>query len=59
MDGEEFAMKLFDDKGVVVVPGGAFGPENEGFIRISYATSYERLERAMNLMEEFVNENKR
>ncbi len=58
MDGYEFTMKLFEDKGVVVVPGSAFGPGNENHIRISYATAYDKLERAMDLIEEFSEENK-
>ena len=58
MNGYEFTMKLFEDKGVVVVPGSAFGPGNEQHVRISYATSYEKLEKAMDLIEEFAEENK-
>lgn len=42
----EFADRLLDDEGVVVLPGASFGAAAEGFIRISFVTSPERLEEA-------------
>lgn len=39
-------------RGVVVVPGEAFGDAGEGYARISYATSTEELEEALAIMEE-------
>lgn len=39
----EFCLKLLNDYDVLVVPGTAFGDSGEGYIRISYATSMERL----------------
>jgi aspartate aminotransferase len=39
-------------RGVVVVPGEAFGDAGEGYARISYATSTEELEEALSIMEE-------
>jgi aspartate aminotransferase len=39
------------DRGVVVVPGEAFGAAGEGYARISYATSTEELEEALEIME--------
>lgn len=38
-------------KGVVVVPGGAFGKYGENYVRFSYAASYEKIEEAMNRLE--------
>lgn len=38
-------------KDVVLVPGTSFGKYGEGHFRISYATSYEDLEEAMNRLE--------
>jgi aminotransferase len=35
------------------VPGDAFGPGGEGFVRCSYATSLERLEAAADRMQRF------
>jgi len=40
------------DRGVVVVPGEAFGEHGEGYARISYATSTEELEEALDVMRE-------
>ena len=44
---EETAMYLLKEAGVAVVPGSSFGVYGEGCIRISYANSYENLERAV------------
>ncbi len=41
---------------MVVVPGTAFGDGGEGYVRISYATSMEMIERGLELIEEFVRE---
>ena len=38
--------------GVSVLPGSAFGPYGEGYIRLSYANSYENLEKACDFMKE-------
>lgn len=54
MSSEEFCEKLLKEKRVAVVPGNAFGPGGEGYIRISYCYSREKLEQALNLMEEFL-----
>lgn len=54
MDGEQFAYALLDAKNVAVVPGGAFGESGKDFIRISYAYSLEILEKALDLIENFV-----
>jgi aspartate aminotransferase len=47
----EFADRLLQDVGVALVPGSAFG--SEGCIRISFATSMEILEDAMNRLQKF------
>jgi LL-diaminopimelate aminotransferase len=41
-----FADRLLDDEGVVVMPGSAFGAGGEGFFRISFVTSPERIAEA-------------
>ena len=41
-----FADRLLDDEGVVVMPGSAFGAGGEGFFRISFITSPERIAEA-------------
>lgn len=38
------------DRGVVVVPGNAFGANGEGYARISYATGTEELKEALDIM---------
>ena len=40
------------DRGVVVVPGEAFGDGGEGYARISYATDIETIEAALDIMAE-------
>jgi aminotransferase len=43
-----FALKLLQDYEVAVVPGDAFSSLGEGYVRISYAASMEKLETGMN-----------
>ncbi len=40
------------DRGVVIVPGGAFGSQGEGYARISYAASLETIREALDVMRE-------
>jgi aminotransferase len=54
MDDEAFAEKLLHEEHVAVVPGNAFGPGGEGFVRCSYATAYEKIEEALRRMEHFM-----
>jgi len=50
----EFSRKLLDEQKVAVVPGTAFGPSGEGYIRISYASSMDNLKEALNRMRKFL-----
>ena len=43
----EMADYLLDHAKIAAVPGSAFGPQGEGYIRLSYACSYERIVEAM------------
>ena len=43
----DFARDLLRAKKVAIVPGSAFGKSCEGYIRMSYASSYENLKEAM------------
>ncbi|MCB9144874.1 MAG: aminotransferase class I/II-fold pyridoxal phosphate-dependent enzyme [Anaerolineales bacterium] len=54
MDDETFAETLLREESVAVVPGNAFGPGGEGFVRMCYATSYEQIEEALRRMERFM-----
>lgn len=47
ISSEEFSMQLLEKAKVVVVPGTAFGEHGEGYVRISYATSKEKLINAL------------
>ena len=42
----DFAERLLEDEGVVVMPGSAFGAGGEGFFRISFITAPERIAEA-------------
>lgn len=50
----EFATRLLQQEKLAVVPGDAFSPLGEGYIRISYAYAMPQLEEAMNRLERFV-----
>ena len=54
MDDETFAESLLREEGVAVVPGNAFGPGGDGFVRACYATAYEKIEEALLRMERFM-----
>ncbi|MEK6751125.1 MAG: aminotransferase class I/II-fold pyridoxal phosphate-dependent enzyme [Chloroflexota bacterium] len=54
MDDETFAEALLREEGVAVVPGNAFGPGGDGFVRACYATAYEKIEEALLRMERFM-----
>lgn len=54
MSSVDFAMKLLEEKQVVIVPGTAFGDSGEGYVRISFATSKEEIAKGMELIKEFV-----
>ena len=41
-----FADRLMDEEGVIVLPGSAFGAGGEGFFRVSFITSPDRLRAA-------------
>ena len=55
MDDETFAEKLLREEHVAVVPGNAFGPGGDGFVRACYATEYSKIEEALHRMEKFMN----
>ena len=54
MTSEEFAMKFLEEQNVAVIPGTAFGDSGEGFLRISYAYSIEKLKVAMEKLAKFI-----
>jgi aspartate/methionine/tyrosine aminotransferase len=48
MTSESFCEYIFDQARVAIVPGNAFGKAGEGYVRLSYATAYEEIEKGMN-----------
>jgi aminotransferase len=54
MTSDEFATRLLNEEKLAVVPGTAFGGCGEGFLRISYAYSLEKLKIAIGRLEHFV-----
>lgn len=54
LDEETFAERLLHEEKVALVPGNAFGAGGEGFVRISYATAFEKIEEALHRMEKFM-----
>lgn len=54
MKSEEFADRLLKEAGVAVVPGSAFGEGGEGYIRISYAYSMEKLAEGLDRIENWI-----
>lgn len=54
LSSKEFAMRLLAEEKVACVPGGAFGPTGEGFLRCCFATSLEQIQVAMDRMAAFV-----
>lgn len=52
----EFCTELIKAKKVAAVPGTAFGNSGEGHIRISYATSQDKLITALDRIDEFIKE---
>ncbi|MDR1191190.1 MAG: aminotransferase class I/II-fold pyridoxal phosphate-dependent enzyme [Verrucomicrobiales bacterium] len=54
LTSRDFAVKLLEEKQVAMVPGSAFGPSGEGFVRCSYATAMEQLEVAVERIADFI-----
>jgi aminotransferase len=54
MDENEFADRLLQEEAVAVIPGSAFGESGKGFVRMAYATAYEKIEEALNRIERFM-----
>ena len=56
MTSMEVAEYLLDNAKIALVPGSAFGSEGEGYLRISYACSYEELQEACARIKKAVEE---
>ena len=54
LSDEDFALRLLKECGVAVVPGSAFGACGAGFVRMSYATSMEKIRLAVERIAKMV-----
>ena len=54
LSSKDFAVRLLQEEKVACVPGSAFGPSGEGFLRCCFATSLEQIQVAMERMAKFV-----
>ena len=52
----EISQYLLEKKFIATVPGSSFGSNGEGFLRISYASSMENLEKFITCLKDFMNE---
>lgn len=59
LTSEEFALKLFQEHNVAVVPGSVFGLGGEGHIRCCYATAIDKIKIALEHIASMVNELKK
>lgn len=54
LSSEQFAERLLLEREVAVIPGDAFGPSGAGFVRICYASSLDKIEGALDRIDQFV-----
>jgi aminotransferase len=54
MSDDAFADALLAEEHVAVVPGNAFGAGGAGYVRMAYAQSYEKIERALEHIHAFM-----
>ncbi len=54
----DLSMKLLREAKVATIPGTEFGSCGEGYIRLSYATAYGKIEKAMDRIERVVRKSK-
>ena len=54
LSSEEFCDRFLEQEHVAVIPGNAFGPGGEGFVRACYAASMKNLTEALTRLERFL-----
>ena len=54
MDSYTFALRLFKEESLAVIPGSAFGKEGEYHLRISYTCSMEELKIGLDKLQHFI-----
>jgi len=55
MSSKAFSDFLLKEAKVMIIPGTEFGKYGEGYVRMSYATAYEKIEEALNRVEKTIN----
>lgn len=55
-DSYAFAANLLDQQGVAVTPGPEFGPDGEGYLRFSYATTVPEIQEGLARIERFLDQ---
>jgi aminotransferase len=56
LSSEDFCEKFLMSRRVAVIPGSAFGPGGEGFVRMCYAASMDDLQEALRRLSGFLKE---
>ncbi|HDR04975.1 MAG TPA: pyridoxal phosphate-dependent aminotransferase, partial [Candidatus Marinimicrobia bacterium] len=56
ISSNEFALRLSRNHGVAVMPGGLFGNDGEGFIRISFAADEKSIQEGIQKIKETIDE---
>ena len=54
LSSKQIANQLLEQNYIATVPGSSFGPNGEGFLRISYANKMENLERAIDIVRRYM-----
>jgi len=54
LSSADFCEKFLLSEKIAVIPGSAFGPGGEGFVRICYASSMEKISIALERMDRFI-----
>lgn len=54
LSSKEFARRLLMEEKVAAVPGDAFGPSGEGYLRCCYATAFDQIKLACDAIERFI-----
>jgi len=54
LSSKEFAVRLLEQEKVACVPGSAFGPSGEGYLRCCFATALDQIQIATDRMAKFV-----
>jgi aminotransferase len=54
LSSKDFAFRLLQEQKVACVPGGAFGPSGEGYLRCCFATAIDQIQVAADRISHFV-----